>query len=195
MIPSAPSPAVALPEFVPPAIARLKTPRLLLRESRPTDFAGYAENLADPVAQGFIGGARSPRDAWRNFHCNAGYWMIHGMGWWMIEEPAIGPVGTVGVFVREMSPEVEIGWAIYRAQWGKGYAPEAARAALEFTVQRRGVRRVIAYVAKANDRSIQVATKIGMRREGEGDFYGETVWLYSFGDGPAPASPDRGPSE
>jgi RimJ/RimL family protein N-acetyltransferase len=191
MNPIASSSTIALLDpFVPPAIPRIRTPRLLLREPRRSDFPGFAENLADPLAQAFIGGPRSPRDAWRNFVSSAGYWALGGMGWWMVEEPAIGPIGTVGVFVRESSPEVEIGWTIYRAHWGKGFASEAARAALDFTVQRHGVRRIIAHVDKANERSLKVAVKIGMRWEKEADFYGETVSLYSIGvgDGPNPLS-------
>jgi len=39
--------------------------------------------------------------------------------------------------------------------------------------------RLIACIAKPNLASIKVATKIGMRREGEMDFYGETNWRYS----------------
>ena len=179
-----------LDPFVPPAIPRVRTPRLLLREVRRTDFPASAENAADPLAQAFIGGVRSSRDAWRSFLCGAGNWMIHGMGWWTVEDPAIGSVGSVGVFVRESSPDVEIGWTIHRAHWGKGYASEAARAALDFTVQRHGVRRIVAYVDKGNERSVKVALKLGMRHEREADFYGESVSLYAIGDGPSAASPE-----
>jgi [ribosomal protein S5]-alanine N-acetyltransferase len=179
-----------LDPFVPPAIPRVRTARLLLREPRRTDFPRSAENAADPEAQAFGGGPRPARDAWRFFLASAGYWTVQGMGWWAVEEPAIGPVGAVGVFVRESSPDVEIGWTIHRPHWGKGYAAEAARAALDFTVRQHGVRRIVAYVDEGNERSVRVARKIGMRCEREADPSGEEVALYAFGEeAPAVSSP------
>ena len=62
-----------------------------------------------------------------------------------------GPVG-----------EVEIGWRLGRAYWGRGYATAAARLALE-AVRAAGVPHVVAMVAAANSRSIAVTRRLGMR--------------------------------
>ncbi|MFK8847475.1 GNAT family N-acetyltransferase [Streptomyces sp. Ac-502] len=62
-----------------------------------------------------------------------------------------GPVG-----------EIEIGWRLGRAYWGKGYATQAARAALE-VVRAAGVRSVVAMVAAGNERSVAVTRRLGMR--------------------------------
>ncbi len=161
-------------------IPRLTTARLLLREPRPADFEAFFENAANPLARFHIGGPLSRRDAWLRFMAMAGHWLLQGLGWWTVEERTHGAVGAVGVFQRETGPSVEIGWAIYRDHWGKGYATEAARAALDFAVTKRGARRVIAHIAKLNHASAAVATKIGMRCEGEADFYGEADLLYAF---------------
>ncbi|MGH7295888.1 MAG: GNAT family N-acetyltransferase, partial [Polyangiaceae bacterium] len=79
---------------------------------------------------------------------------------------------------RETGPEIEIGWAMHHAHWGKGYATESASAALTYALGPVGARRVIAFVGQANGASIGVATKIGMMRAGEVDFYGQAHWLY-----------------
>jgi RimJ/RimL family protein N-acetyltransferase len=160
-------------------IPRLATQRLLLREPRMADFDGFAENAADPLARLNIGGPLDRRNASRHFHAVAGHWVIDGIGWWVVEEAEAGPVGLVGVFRRETGPELEIGWSIHRPYWGRGYAPEAARAALHFGLETQPDRRVIAYVGTKNAQSCAVATKIGMTLDGESDFYGEKHLLYA----------------
>lgn len=62
-----------------------------------------------------------------------------------------GPVG-----------EVEIGWRLGRAYWGRGYATAAARLALD-AVRAAGVPHVVAMVAAGNERSIAVTRRLGMR--------------------------------
>jgi RimJ/RimL family protein N-acetyltransferase len=123
------------------------------------------------------------RDAWRRFHTAAGYWLLQGMGWWMVEEKQFGAIGSVGVFRRELAADIEIGWSIYRQHWNRGYATEAARAALEFAVSTLRAERVVAYMAKNNVASARVATKIGMNGRGEADFYGEPAMVYVFEGG------------
>ncbi|MER5870340.1 GNAT family N-acetyltransferase [Streptomyces sp. NPDC002044] len=61
-----------------------------------------------------------------------------------------GPVG-----------EIEIGWRLGRAAWGKGYAYAAALATVE-RVRAVGVPHVVAMISDENQRSIAVAERLGM---------------------------------
>ncbi|MFD9423724.1 MULTISPECIES: GNAT family N-acetyltransferase [unclassified Streptomyces] len=63
-----------------------------------------------------------------------------------------GPVG-----------EIEIGWRLGRAAWGRGYASAAARTAVE-RVRAAGVPEVVAMIDSRNARSVAVAERLGMRR-------------------------------
>jgi len=161
-------------------VPRLRTARLLLREPRLDDFEAFAANAADPESRFHIGGPLDRREAWRRFMSLAGTWLVQGKGWWWIERPGHGAVGTVGVFRRETGPELEIGWAVDRPHWRQGYASEAARAALDYAMTNLGDR-VIAYVSLQNAPSNAVAARIGMRREAEVDFYDAPHWRYAFG--------------
>lgn len=164
--------------FIPSPIPRLRTARLLLREQRLEDFGAFAAERADPAASTYVGGVADRTASWRAFLGGSGGWVLHGLGWWAVEEvESRASIGSVGVFRREV-PNLEIGWRIYRASWGRGYAPEAARAALEFAKDNCAGERVIAHISKGNGASIRVAEKIGMRLEGEVDFMGEMDWLY-----------------
>jgi RimJ/RimL family protein N-acetyltransferase len=161
-------------------IPRLTTPRLLLREPRLDDFERFATDAADAMAHEQTGGPIDRREAWRRFHAAAGHWILEGIGWWTIEERSRGAIGMIGLFHRETGPEVEIGWTIHRANWNRGFASEAARAALDFAVTTVGIPRVIANIAKGHEASMKVATNAGMRLEGDVDFYGEWLWRFAL---------------
>ncbi len=126
-----------------------------------------------------LGGATTPREIWRNFLSGAGSWLISGTGWWTVEHPARGPVGTVGVFRREIRPELEIGWVIVRQHWGQGFATEAAGAALRFAQRSWPGERVIAFIDEGNRASIGVAEKLGLSLDAPADFYGEPTLRYT----------------
>jgi ribosomal-protein-alanine N-acetyltransferase len=65
---------------------------------------------------------------------------------------------------------VEIGWRLARAHWGKGYAAEAARAALDFGFAELRLDRIFAFTVPANERSRRVMERIGMTRSPADDF-------------------------
>lgn len=78
----------------------------------------------------------------------------------------------------------EIGYTIARAHWGKGFAPEAASALMQYAFTQLGVRRIIAEADVRNTRSCRVLEKLGMRREAvfvqsayfQTDETGEPIW-------------------
>ena len=162
-------------------IPRIQTDRLLLREHRRADFDDFAANSADPEATTFLSGVSDRRTAWRIYLASTGSWVLDGRGWWSVELRATGVmVGTVGVFVRESAPDFEIGWTVFRAHWRKGYGAEAAQAALDHAFTDYGTKRVIAHIDPKNEGSIGVALKIGMRFEGDADFYGQPTSRYAI---------------
>lgn len=69
--------------------------------------------------------------------------------------------------VRLDGHRAEIGYAISRATWGKGYTTEAARAVEEWALARPAIRRVWAYTDLENAPSARVLEKTGMAREGK----------------------------
>ncbi len=101
------------------SVPYLYTERLMLREYRRQDFDVFAAHLADPVSAAHL----VPADrhaAWRIFCSQAGLWLLHGAGWWAVEEKETGrPVGNIGAFFREDSTVMELGWNTYRAFWGR----------------------------------------------------------------------------
>jgi RimJ/RimL family protein N-acetyltransferase len=158
----------------------VRTPRLLLRAYRVDDLDAFAENFADPISSTFTGGVVDRRTAWRMLTSSVGLWLLTGGGWWAVEESATGAfVGTVGAFFRETAQDqVELGWTVVRAHWGRGIATEAATAAARYAFEAQRAPCLHAYIDPKNVASVRVAEHIGMHYEGEADFYGEPTGRY-----------------
>lgn len=168
-----------MPDCSPPfSVPHLRTSRLLLREYRREDFDDFAAFLADPVAMQ-SSGVEDRRTAWRIFAGGAGAWMLNGAGAWAIELRETGAfVGTVGAFFREDWPELEIGWNVLRAYWGRGIATEAATEAVRYAFEVRREPCVIAVIRPTNAASVRVAERIGMTHDGEVALFGVPARRY-----------------
>ncbi len=98
-----------------------------------------------------------------------------GYGPWAVEIPREAPfVGFVGLlrhtFPAHFTPAVEVGWRLDQRFWGRGYATEAARAALADGFQRLGLEEIVSMTVPANVRSIAVMERLGMTRDPADDF-------------------------
>jgi RimJ/RimL family protein N-acetyltransferase len=148
----------------------LRTPRLLLREWRDEDAAPFAAMSADPDVMRYL---PAPREAWIPWM--RAHFAEHGFGQFVVELPGEASfIGTIGLnWVRwdlAFTPAVEAGWRLARRYWGRGYALEAARAAIEDGFSRLGLDEIIAYTVPANHASRQVMERLGMIRDPSEDF-------------------------
>jgi [ribosomal protein S5]-alanine N-acetyltransferase len=75
--------------------------------------------------------------------------------------------GAVGLSIAESHRRAEVGYWIGVPFWGKGYATEAAKAAVAFGFETLGLRRIFAHHFAGNTASRRVLEKIGMRHEGQ----------------------------
>ncbi|MBK7862792.1 MAG: GNAT family N-acetyltransferase [Archangiaceae bacterium] len=141
----------------------LQTPRLLLRQLRESDLDAHTEMMGDPEVVRFLGDGK-PLDraqSWRTLAGILGHWQLRGYGFWALEEKGTGAfVGRAGLWRPEGWPMLEVGWTLARAHWGKGYATEAGRAALEVAFE-AGATEVCSLIMPDNVRSIRVAVGLG----------------------------------
>lgn len=161
------------------SVPYLHTERLRLREYRREDFDGFAAHLSDPVSSAHLSPSDRPA-AWRIFCSQAGLWLLHGAGWWAVEERKTGRlVGNIGAFFREDSTVMELGWNTYRDFWGQGYASEAAAAVLNHAFEVRREPKVRALISAANDSSVRVAQRLGLTYEAQIEINGHAVGVYA----------------
>ena len=153
----------------------LRTSRLILRDWRDDDVPRFAALNADPAVMAHFPSRldRAASDALaariRAHH------VAHGWGAWAVEVPGeedfIGFVGLQRVpFEAPFTPAVEIAWRLARAHWGRGFATEAASAALAFGFERLALPEIVAFTVPANARSRAVMERLGMTRDPADDF-------------------------
>ena len=168
----------------------LETERLLLRRwDLDADLDAYAAICADPDVMRFIGdgSTHSRAESAERLKAFELAWQERGFGLFALQLVATDDlIGFAGLaipdFLPEIMPSVEIGWRLGRAHWGKGYATEAAHAALAFGFDRAGLERVVSVHAVGNDASGNVMRKIGMHldRETTHPANGRAVRVYAI---------------
>jgi len=163
-------------------VITLETDRLKLRGWRNEDFDEFAELCADAEVMRFIGGKPVDRlEAWRQFAFHVGHWELRGYGHWVVEEKSTGRlVGRVGFLNPVGWPAFEIGWTLKREFWGKGYASEAARRALQYGFNELDKPHIISLIHPDNKASIHVAERLGETLEGKTELFGHDVLIYGI---------------
>jgi RimJ/RimL family protein N-acetyltransferase len=153
----------------------LRTLRLLLREWRDQDAGLFAVISVDPAVMHYLVPFpdRAAIDTW--VEGTRTHWRKHGFGQWVVELPGAADfIGVVGLshvrFALSFAPAVEAAWRLARPYWGKGYAHEAARAAIEDGFGRLGLDEIVAFTVPANRASRRVMEKLGMSRNPAEDF-------------------------
>jgi RimJ/RimL family protein N-acetyltransferase len=154
-----------------PAAPTLETERLLLRGWRPEDFPAYAAMLADEETARFItaqGRALSEAEAWNETVWLIGHWQLLGYGMFVVEERATGAfLGRVGPLRPPWWPAFEIAWSLAPAARGRGYATEAAQAAIDWSFDTFSPERIVSVIDPRNRPSQAVAERLGERRTSE----------------------------
>jgi RimJ/RimL family protein N-acetyltransferase len=140
----------------------LETERLILRPPSLDDLDAWAAFAADPEAQQFLGGAQSRHGAWSQILGVAGSWALQGFGMFSVIEKASGRwIGRIGPLWHADWPGREVGWGVVREVWGRGYAPEAAAASMDFAFDVLGWDEAIHCIDPLNAASQAVARKLG----------------------------------
>lgn len=166
-------------------MVELETERLVLRGLQAGDFEPYAKFSADPEVMRYLGvgplmGKPMSRiDAWRSLAMMLGHWQLRGYGMWAVVEKASGLfVGRVGLHNPEGWPGPEVGWTLGREYWGRGYASEAGRAAMQYAFEKLDLPHILSVIHPDNHNSIRVAERLGMQFERTWDLAGIGVSLY-----------------
>jgi RimJ/RimL family protein N-acetyltransferase len=99
----------------------------------------------------------------------AGAWHLQGFAMFSVVDKASGRwLGRIGPWYPEGWPGTEVGWGIVSDCWGRGYATEAATAAIDWVFATLGWREVIHVIDVDNAPSEALARKLGSRRRGHG---------------------------
>lgn len=153
----------------------LRTDRLVLRGWTDDDVGPCAAMNADPEVMRHFPGPLDDEGNARFVETVRARWAAGEPSFWVIEAPGVAPfVGAAGLgvvhFDAPFTPAVEVGWRLAPAHWGRGYATEAALAAVRYGFDHLGLDRIVAFTVPANAASRAVMSRIGMERVVDGDF-------------------------
>ena len=156
----------------------LRTDRLSLDVPEPSDAAAVLAIAGDPRTV-----EHNPADLLGDLHDAealvgrwVGHWQERGFGYWCVRE--IGEsrvVGYCGVkhTVVQGRPALNLIYRFLPEVWGRGYATEAAQAAVTWAASHCGGATIVARVRPDNVASRNVASKAGLRRDPSLDEYGQ----------------------
>ena len=152
-----------------------QTERLWLRQWRDEDWVPFAALNADPAVMRYFPSTLDEQESNAFAYRNAALLEVNGWGLWAVEVVESGEfVGFVGLnqpqWTAAFTPCTEVGWRLARSAWGKGYATEAACAALAVAFGPLGLDEVVSFTTVANDRSRAVMERLGMSRDPTEDF-------------------------
>jgi ribosomal-protein-alanine N-acetyltransferase len=156
------------------AFERVETERLLLRRPVLEDAGVHHGVHADPRTWEHRPELRhrTPAESERQLVHWLGHWLEHGYGYWTVERDgrAIGFGGLMLLPAWRGGEDVLNLYYRFEPQaWGRGYATETARAALELAARELPGPLVVARIRPNNDSSVRVAERAGMVRRADLD--------------------------
>jgi RimJ/RimL family protein N-acetyltransferase len=152
----------------------LRSERLALRNWRESDRTAFAALNSAREIMADLGGPLSREESDAKFDRYVAAFARHGLCRWALENGDGLFVGYAGLMPSRaghpLGAHFDIGWRLARAAWGKGYATEAARAALRDGFERVGLTEVLAYTSDDNVRSLAVIARLKLQRAATLDY-------------------------
>jgi [ribosomal protein S5]-alanine N-acetyltransferase len=163
-----------------PAIA---TQRLLLRPFQADDLDLFSEFFVNERFMAFSSGPFSRERVAEFIHKVIG-WEREGLpSQYVVVRRRQGvPIGYCGFFHQQVDhqPEIEIGYRLHPAAWGKGFATEAARAVRDEGFTQFKLERAISLIHPDHTASRRVAEKNGMTFERATTFKGFPTQVFAI---------------
>ena len=153
----------------------LETDRLLLRLWKSSDLESMVKINQDPQVMNYFPSLVDKLGTEKLIQKINDHYNQYGYTLYALELKATGEfIGFVGLLVADFkasfTPATEIGWRLSSTHWGKGYAPEAAKALLHYAFSSLELDEVVSFTSIKNKNSIRVMEKIGLQYDENGDF-------------------------
>ena len=152
--------------------------RLILRVPEADDLAWQVAELNSPEVMRHLGGPREATAIAASFAKDQTALQNGGYGFWTVLLRETGqPIGKCGLALihspaapLEIRGGVQIGWTLAQAQWGHGYASEAARAVLGHGFGALNLPVIWSQTSDSNLASTRVMARLGFERCGALDY-------------------------
>jgi RimJ/RimL family protein N-acetyltransferase len=153
------------------ALERVETPRMVLERLRLEHAPEQLRLLRDPRVTATLWPERDPpteSDVLAGLASKVERWERHGFGMWLLRDrdtgETLGRGGLQYTYTAGLH-DVEAGWAIVPARWGRGLATELARACVEVGFGQLDLLTIVAFTLRTNVASRRVMEKAGFTYE------------------------------
>lgn len=149
----------------------IQTERLLLSELTPDDAGfilellnepSFLENIGDRGVHDLDSAVRYILDGPVRSHAANGYGLLK-----VSLRESGEAIGMCGLVKRDSLPDPDLGYALLPRHWARGYAIEAGAAVLAHARETLALPRVLGIVLPANQASVRVLERLGLRFERE----------------------------
>lgn len=143
---------------------RLDTERLTIRPWNSRDRPSFIRLASDPEVMRYVHGGTPYTEAEVDEFFDRQQRQLDSLGMCMgamVEKSSERVVGVAGVQPLGESGDLEIGWWLARDVWGRGYATEAGRAAMDHVLKTMERPRVVAIIDPGNEPSVRVVNRLG----------------------------------
>ena len=159
----------------------LETARLILRRMDERDVDRIYRMRSDAEVMRFIREPQSFNESINWLKLVSSRWENEKIGFCaLFEKSSEEFIGWCGIWTLKETSELEIGYAIAKEFWGKGFAAEAAFEFLRYAFEDLKYDKIVAVATPENTASRRVMEKLGMQYDCTGEFYGRELVHYSI---------------
>lgn len=163
----------------------LETERLIVKLTSLDNFETIYRLHSDPEVMRYVGqGAKTRDESRESIEKIIRHQEKHGFSFGDVYEKGtdlyVGRAGLIYLEMNDSQPDIEVGYVLHQAFWGKGYATELAKGFLEWGFKQLSVDKLVAVIRPQNDPSRHVLEKCGMRYVGKVHSYGGEMDKYEI---------------
>lgn len=167
----------------------LETSRLILKTPVLADLDDLYLLQSDPDVMQYVGkGIRTKKEVLKGLTLSIDHQEKHGFSLGSVYEKEsgqfVGRAGLIYLAFDDSQPLIEVGYALVKSAWQKGYATELTKALIDWGFQHLTVNKLIGVINPLNERSGRVLEKAGMHFSKSSKYNGLEVLFYEI-DKPA----------
>ena len=162
----------------------LETERLIMRPMVEDDVDEIFAMRSDEAIMRFIRKPQGRNESFDWIKLVSERWSSEKLGFCtVIEKKTDKFLGWCGLWRLLETDEMEIGYAIEKANWRKGFATEAAERFMKYAFEELKTEKLVAVARPENTASRRVMERLGMQFIKTGEFYNQTLVQYAINKG------------
>ena len=163
----------------------LETKNLIITTPQLEDFDNLYALQTDADVMKYIGqGVRTQLEVESGLKKAIAHQEKHGFSLGCVVEKEsgvfVGRAGLIYLAYDDSQPDIEVGYALTKAAWSKGYGTELAKALINWGFEHLPIAKLVGVINPANERSRKVLEKVQMNYVGLANYWNNEVALYDI---------------